>query len=431
MSKTVDKLPDYTDLKNEWETQEYLQIQARFDKAAKLLKMDANDSEPMRHPKRCFTVVVPLRMDDGTVRTYVGYRVHHDIALGPAKGGIRFHKSANLGEVAAMAMLMTWKCAILELPFGGAHGGICLDPSTLSRTELERLTRRYTSEIISLIGPDSDVPGPDLNTNQQTMAWMMDTYSVNIGHSVPSVVTGKPRSIGGSLGTLEATGHGVALCARRLAEHMNLTHKSPSVVIQGMGQVGSVVAKSLREAGFTVLAVSDSSGGVYNKDGLDVPKLIEHMELSQCVSGFPGGTAVTNEALLELECDLLVPCAVPYVIHSKNADLLKCRAIVEGANAPVSLNAEKILNDRGILVFPDIVANASGVTAGYYEWVQGLIHLLWTEQEVYERLDQLMERAIQKTFQQAQEKQTDLRTAAISVAIERLYAARKARGLYP
>ncbi|MBX9724082.1 MAG: Glu/Leu/Phe/Val dehydrogenase, partial [Candidatus Obscuribacterales bacterium] len=294
MSKTVDKLPDFHELKNEWETDEYLMIQRRLDKAADLLNLDKHSYEPMRHPKRCLTVTVPLRMDNGHVRTFVGYRVHHDIALGPGKGGIRFHPNTNLGEVAAMAMLMTWKCAIMDLPFGGAHGGICIDPHSMSQSELERITRRYTSEIISLIGPSSDVPGPDLNTNQQTMAWMMDTYSVNIGHSVPSVVTGKPRSIGGSLGMLEATGHGVAFCAKKVAEHLKLTDNALTVVIQGMGQVGSVVAKNLSEAGFIVRGVSDSSGGVYNKDGIDVQKLLDHMEKpGTSLKDFKGGKPVS------------------------------------------------------------------------------------------------------------------------------------------
>ncbi|MBX9688649.1 MAG: Glu/Leu/Phe/Val dehydrogenase [Candidatus Obscuribacterales bacterium] len=431
MSKTVDKLPECDELKNEWETEQFLMEQTRLDKAAELLKIDRATYEPMRHPKRCYTVTVPLRQDDGRVRTYVGYRVHHDIALGPAKGGIRFHKNTNLGEMAAMAMLMTWKCAIMDLPFGGAHGGICLDPSSLSPQELERITRRYTSEIISLIGPDTDVPGPDLNTNQQTMAWMMDTYSVNVGHSVPSVVTGKPRSIGGSLGLLEATGHGVAFCARKLAEHQNHASKSPTIVIQGMGQVGAAVASILSEAGFTVLGVSDSRGGIYNKKGLDLTKVHAHQQAGGQLSDYKDAQQVSNEELLELECDILAPCAVPYVIHKDNATKLNCKMLVEGANAPVTVEADAILADRGIVVFPDIVANASGVTAGYFEWVQGLMQLFWTEQEVYSRLDKLVDKACQRTFQRAGEKKTDLRTAAISLAVERLFEARKVRGLYP
>lgn len=430
MSKTVDKLPDCSELKNEWETEQFLMERERLDRAAQILKLDLPTYEPMRHPKRCMTVTVPLRLDNGHVRTFVGYRVHHDLALGPGKGGIRFHKNTNLGEVAAMAMLMTWKCAIMDLPFGGAHGGICLDPHEFSQTELERVTRRYTSEIISLLGPDSDVPGPDLNTNQQTMAWIMDTYSVNVGHSVPSVVTGKPSVIGGSLGLLEATGHGVAFCTLRLAEYMKM-NKSPRVVIQGLGQVGSAVANSLSKAGFTVLAVSDSSGGVYNKDGLDINKLHEHMLKDGGVKSFKGGQQVSNEELLELDCDILAPCAIPYVINKNNAEKLKCKAIVEGANAPVTVEADKMLSERGIIVFPDVVANAAGVTAGYFEWVQGLMHLFWTEQEVYERLDKLVGKACERTFRRAEESKADLRTAAISLALERLFEARKCRGLYP
>jgi glutamate dehydrogenase (NAD(P)+) len=296
---------------------------------------------------------------------------------------------------------------------------------------MERITRRYTSEIITLIGPDQDVPGPDLNSNQQTMAWIMDTYSVNVGHTVPSIVTGKPRSIGGSLGMLEATGHGVAFCARKAAEHENLTSKAPTVVIQGLGQVGSVVADSLAAAGFHVIGVSSSQGGTYNKDGLNLKKLHEHVAKTGSVNGFSEGHQVTNEELLELECDILAPCAIPHVVHAGNASKLKCKILVEGANAPVTLDADNILASNGILVVPDIVANAAGVTAGYFEWVQGLMRLLWTEQEVYERLDKLATKACDKMFQRAKEKKTDLRTSAISIAVERLHEARRLRGLYP
>lgn len=431
MSKTVDKHPDGIGLKNEWETDEFLMVQKRLDKAAELLKFERTTYEAMRHPKRCLTVTVPVRMDDGSVKTFVGYRVHHDVALGPGKGGIRFHKDVNLGGVAAMAMLMTWKCAIMDLPFGGAHGGVCVDAHSLSASEQERITRRFTSEILSMIGPDMDVPGPDLNTNQQTMSWIMDTYSVNVGHTVPSIVTGKPRSIGGSLGTLEATGHGVAFCARRAAEHFELTRKAPSVVIQGMGQVGAAVADSLAAAGFHVIGISDSSGGAYNKKGLDLKKLHEHVSKSGAVKGFAGGDQVSNEELLELECDILAPCAIPYVVHSANASKLKCKILVEGANAPCSFDADEILASNGISIVPDIVANAAGVTAGYFEWVQGLMRLLWTEQEVYERLDKLATRACDRMFERAKEKKADLRTSAISLAVERLFEARRLRGLYP
>lgn len=431
MSKPVDKTSEHPAPKNEWETEQFLMIQGRLDAAAKVLKLDNNLYEPMRHPKRCLTITVPVRMDDGSVRAFAGYRVHHDITLGPGKGGVRFHKSVNLGDVAAMAMLMTWKCAIMDLPFGGAHGGVCIDPSTISQSELEKLTRRYTSEIISMIGPDYDVPGPDLNTNQQTMAWIMDTYSSNVGHTVPSIVTGKPKSIGGSLGMLEATGYGVALCARRAAEQANLAEKSPSVVIQGMGQVGSVLAQSLHKAGFNVLGVSDSSGGIYNEKGLDLEKLTQYIQQTKAVTGFPEAQNVSNEELLELKCDILAPCAVSNVINATNVNKLKCKILVEGANSPTNPDADQILYDRGVMVVPDVVANAAGVTAGYFEWVQGLMRLLWTEQEVYERLDKLVGRACNRMFERADKNKCDLRTAAISLAVERLFEARRLRGLYP
>lgn len=431
MSKTVDKLPEYSSLKNEWETNDFLMAQTRLDKAAALLKLDPHLYAPMRNPKRCLTVTVPARLDDGTVRSFVGYRVHHDIALGPGKGGIRLHGLVNLGEVASMAMLMTWKCALMDLPFGGAHGGIALDPHKLSQRETERVIRRYTSEILALIGPDQDVPGPDLHTNQQTMAWVMDTYSVNVGHTVPSIVTGKPKCIGGSLGMLAATGYGVSLCARLAAEKYNLAQKSPRVVIQGIGQVGSVVASSLTQAGFTVVAISDSTGGVYNKDGLNLDDLTQYVEKNGSMKGFTGAQHVTNEELLELECEILAPCAVSNVITAANASKLKCKLVVEGANSPVTPEADAILAGRGIIVVPDVVANASGVTAGYFEWVQGLMRLLWSEEEVYERLEKLVNKACGRMFQRADETGADLRTCAISLAVERLFEARKLRGLYP
>lgn len=416
---------------NEWETEEFLRVQKRLDKAAALMNLEPNTVEPMRHPKRCLSVVVPVRMDNGTVQAFAGYRVHHDLALGPGKGGIAYHKGVNLGEVASMAMLMTWKCALMNLPFGGAHGGICIDPEKVSKTELERLTRRFTSEIIDIIGPDEDIPGPDLNTNQEVMSWIMDTYSVNKGHTIPSVVTGKPHSIGGSIGLVPATGYGVAYCAKRAAEHLGMHEQSPTVVIQGIGSVGSVVASSLHDSGFTVIAVSDRSGGIYNPNGLAVPKLQEHVERTGSIQGFPGSSNVSNEELLELKCDILAPCAVASVITEHNAANLKCRILVEGANAPTTPEADVILLAKGILVMPDIVANASGVTAGYFEWVQGLMRLFWTDQEVYERLEILINRAVNSVFEEAEKRKTDLRTAAICIAIERIGEARRLRGLYP
>jgi glutamate dehydrogenase (NAD(P)+) len=423
--------PASHELANEWETEDFLMVRSRMDKAAAILKIDPSDYEPMRHPKRCLNVVVPVRMDDGSVRTFAGYRVHHDLAMGPGKGGVAFHKQVNLGEVASIAMLMSWKCALMNLPFGGAHGGICLDPDELSKTELERITRRYTSEIIDMIGPDADIPGPDLNTNQQTMSWIMDTYSVNKGHTVPSVVTGKPVSIGGSLGLVPATGYGVALCAKRAADHLKLTDKSPTVIVQGLGQVGSVVANSLSEAGFTVVGVSDRTGGIYNPKGLSLPGSMENADVKSSVSEFREGQRMTNEELLEQKCDILAPCAVANVISAKNAPKLQCRILVEGANSPTMPDADDILDSMNVFVMPDMLANASGVTAGYFEWVQGLMRLFWTDQEVFAELDKLVGRACDKVFETAEHRKINTRMAAVSIAVERIFEARRLRGLYP
>lgn len=430
MSKAIDPRKEEKVWKNEWETEEFSRVQTRLDEAAALLKLDPNLVEPMRHPKRCLSVVVPVRMDDGTVQAFAGYRVHHDLALGPGKGGLRFSPTTNLGEVASFAMLMTWKCALMNLPFGGAHGGICLDPYAVSLGEQERITRRYTSEIINLIGPDTDIPGPDLNTDERTMAWIMDTYSVNIGHTVPSVVTGKPRSIGGSLGLTEATGYGVALCAKRAAARYKLGANA-TVVIQGHGQVGSALARSLKDAGFNVIAVSGASGGVYNPKGLDLKGLITHIEEHGTMSGFKDAQSVTNDELLTLECDILAPCAIPNAIHKGNAEKIRCKVLVEGANAPTTPEADKILEAKGIIVVPDILANAAGVSAGYFEWVQGLMRLFWTEDEVYAKLDQLVGKVADQVFERADDRKISLRMAAITIAVERIWEARRLRGLYP
>ncbi len=420
-----------TAIVNEWETQDFKNAQKRLDKVAQHLKLDSNTLEPMRHPKRSLSVVVPARMDDGTVRTFMGYRVHHDLALGPGKGGLRFHEEVTLGQVASMAMLMTWKCSLMNLPFGGAHGGIRLTPSDLSQGELERITRRYVSEILELIGPNQDIAGPDLNTDEQTMAWIMDTYSVNIGYTVPSIVTGKPQSIGGSLGVLQSTGYGVALSAKRAVEYAKLKGNNPTVVIQGLGNVGSAVARNLTAAGFKVVGVSDAYGGLYNTKGLDIDALMKHIEKSGNMYEFAKADKVTNEELLELECDILAPCAVSNQLHAGNADRLKCKVVVEGANAPTTPNADDVLDGKGIAVVPDILANAAGVTVGYFEWVQGLMHLFWTEEEVYQRLDQLVNDVCSRVFATAREKKLSLRMAAMSIAVERIVEARKMRGLYP
>ncbi len=418
-------------LLNEWETPDFMMAQRRLDQTAASMKLDPSVVEPLRHPKRSFSVMVPARMDDGAVQVYLGYRVQHDIALGPAKGGIRFHSAVNLGEVAAMAMLTTWKCSLMNLPFGGAHGGVRIDPAKHSPKEMERVTRRYASEIIELIGPNEDIAGPDLNTNEQTMAWMMDTYSVNVGHTVPSVATGKPQSIGGSMSMLEATGYGVAFCLKQVIAQGKLKKDSPTVVIQGLGQVGSSVAKNLHDAGFIVTGVSDINGGLFNKKGIDIPKLLDHKKATGTLHGYAGADKISNEDLLEQSCDVLAPCAVSNQLHAGNVEKIRCKIVVEGANSPTTPDADNVLNDRGIIVIPDILANAAGVTVGYFEWVQGHIRLLWSEQEVYERLDELVKKVCDRVFVTAATNKVDFRTAAMQLAVGRVLEARRLRGLYP
>jgi glutamate dehydrogenase (NAD(P)+) len=418
-------------LGNEWETEEFLMAQARLDHACQILKLDEELLEPLRHPKRSLSVVIPSRLDNGIVQSFLGYRVHHDLSLGPGKGGIRFHPAVNLGEVAAMAMLMTWKCSLMNLPFGGAHGGIRLDPVTLSSSELERITRRYVSEIIELIGPEEDIAGPDLNTNEQTMAWVMDTYSVNVGHTVPAIVTGKPKSLGGSLALSEAVGHGVALSAQQAVLNFGLKADKPTVVVQGHGTVGSVVARQLQQKGFTVVGVSDAKGGLYNAKGLDLAALSAHMQATGGMQSFSKAESVTNEELLELKCDVLAPCAVSNQITKKNATALRCKILVEGANAPTSIEAEAILNGRGLPVVPDILSNAAGVTVGYFEWVQGNIRLIWSEEEILARLHKLLVQVCQRVFELAKDENISLRSAAMKISLERILEARRLRGLYP
>jgi len=416
---------------NEWETKDFAMAQQRLIKAAEAMKVDAGTIEPLKHPKRALTVVIPARMDNGQVESFIGYRVHHDIALGPGKGGLRYHPRVNLGEVAAMAMLMTWKCALMNLPFGGAHGGIRLDSHALSEGELERITRRYVSEIVDIIGPAQDIAGPDLHTNEQTMAWIMDTYSVNVGYTVPSIVTGKPQSIGGSLSLLEATGFGVALCTREIVRHLKLEKNSPAVAIQGLGQVGSQVARHLHEHGFKVVGVSDANGALKNEKGIDVPALAEHVRKHGHIQGFKSAEVISNEDLLEMKCDVLAPCAVANQLTEKNAGKVKAKIIVEGANAPVTPEADEIFESKGIVVVPDILANGAGVTAGYFEWVQGLMRLLWDEDEVFARLEQLISQTAGKVFTTADSDKTSLRIAAMRIALERVLEARRLRGLYP
>jgi len=415
----------------ECETEHFLMAQRQLDEIAFEMGLDRELHERLRYPKRALIVTIPVRMDDGSVRSFTGYRVHHDTTLGPAKGGLRYHPEVNLGEASCLAMLMTWKCALMGLPYGGAKGGIKCEPWNLSSGELERLTRRFTSEIINLLGPDKDIPAPDMYTNEQTMAWIMDTYSINVGHTVPSVVTGKPVSIGGSLGRTEATGRGVAYCARRAVEHHGLKASAPTVVVQGFGNVGSITAKLLHEAGFKIVAVSDVFGGIYNKDGLDIPRLLAYVSEMHRVEGFAGSKSVSNAELLETECDVLIPAALGGQITEDNAGNLRCKIIVEGANGPTTPEADKMLHDRGVLVIPDILANAGGVTVSYFEWVQGMMHLFWSEDEVNRRLEEIMGRACDQVFEMSAKSGLRPRMAALRLSVSKLAEAKRLRGLYP
>ncbi len=415
----------------ECETEHFLGAQRQLDEIAEEMGLDRELHERLRYPKRALIVTVPVRMDDGSVKSFTGYRVHHDVTLGPAKGGIRFHPEVNLGEVSCLAMLMTWKCALMGLPYGGAKGGIRVEPWNLTPGENERLTRRYTSEIINLLGPDKDIPAPDMYTNEQTMAWIMDTYSINVGHTVPSVVTGKPVSIGGSFGRTEATGRGVAYCVRRAVNHYGIKGDAPTVVVQGFGNVGSVTAKLLHQAGFKVVGVSDVYGAIYNPKGLDIPRLIAYVSEMGKVQGFNGSQDLDNKALLELPCDVLVPAALGGQITNVNADKLQCKIIVEGANGPTTPEADVILHDKGVIVVPDILANAGGVTVSYFEWVQGMMHLFWTEDEVNQRLEQIMGRACDQVLELSTKSKLRPRMAALRIGVSRIAEAKRLRGLYP
>lgn len=415
----------------ECETEHFLMTQRQLDEIAEEMGLDPELHERLRYPKRALIVTVPVKMDNGNVKTFTGYRVQHDTTLGPAKGGIRFHPEVNLGEVSSLAMLMTWKCALMGLPYGGAKGGIRCEPWNLSMGEKERMTRRYTSEIITLLGPDKDIPAPDMYTNDQTMAWIMDTYSINVGHTVPSVVTGKPVSIGGSLGRNEATGRGVAYCTRRAVEHMGLKSDAPSVVVQGFGNVGSIAARLLHEVGYKIVAVSDVHGGIYNQNGLDIPRLQAYMSEMGRVEGFTRSESITNSELLELPCNVLIPAALGGQITTSNANRIRAQIIVEGANGPTSPDADMILHDKGVLIVPDILANAGGVTVSYFEWVQGLMHLFWSEDEVNQKLEQIMGRACDQVFEMSRKNELRPRMAALRIGVGRLAEAKRLRGLYP
>jgi glutamate dehydrogenase (NAD(P)+) len=404
---------------------------AQLDRVAARLSLDADIHERLRFPRRALVVSVPIRMDRGDTEVFIGYRVHHNTALGPTKGGLRYDMGVNLGEVTALAMLMSWKCALMGLPYGGAKGGVRCDPRALSPREREHLTRRYTAEIIHMIGPDLDIPAPDLGTDEQTMAWMMDTYSMTQGKSVPGVVTGKPIIVGGSAGRREATGRGIVFVLYQAAKSLGQELRGKKIVVQGFGNVGGVAARLLWNDGCTIVGVSDVKGGVYVPGGLDVRQLQSHVAEAGSVVGFPGAEALSNEAILEQPCDVLIPAAVDSVIHERNAERIKALLIAEGANGPTTPEADSILRDRGVTVIPDILCNAGGVVVSYFEWVQGLQYYFWKESEIISRLQEIMARSFARVWQTAQKSGVDLRTGALMEGVSRVADAHVSRGLYP
>jgi glutamate dehydrogenase (NAD(P)+) len=381
--------------------------------------------------KKCVSVSIPTRMDDGSVRVFEGFRCTHNVARGPSKGGIRYHHEVTLEETKALAMWMTWKCALMGLPFGGAKGGVVVNPKELSVAELERMTRRYTTEIINFIGPEADIPAPDVGTSPREMAWIFDTYSMNKGYSVLGVVTGKPLEVGGSVGRVEATARGAAFCVREALRKQDVSIEGRKVAVQGFGNVGSNLALILAEQGATIVALSDSSGGIQNPDGIDVRAALAHKQESGSLEGLSGSESITNEELLLVDCDVLAPCALEQVITGENADQVRAGIVCEGANGPVTPEADQILDDRGILVLPDVLANAGGVVVSYFEWVQGLQEYFWKESEVNAKLNDIITRAFAETWRTHEERSLPMRQAAYALAVGRVAEATTTRGLYP
>jgi len=428
MENTLNTEPLMT---KELETPTFLMAQEQLDGVARILNLDPGVHERLRYPKKALIVSIPIKLDNGETRTYMGYRVQHDMALGPSKGGIRYYPDIDLGEVSALAMWMTWKCSLMNLPFGGAKGGIRCNPEIMSQNELEKLTRRYTTEILSIIGPEKDIPAPDMYTNEQTMAWIMDTYSNYFGYAIPGVVTGKPIGVGGSLGRVEATGRGVTFTIIKALEKVRLNKDTPTAVVQGFGNVGAVTTKYLYKHGCKIIAISDIHGGVYNPKGINVDDLFKYSLEHKTVIGFPGTETITNQEILELECDILAPCAVGNVITEKNADKIKCKILAEGANGPTTPAADKILYEKGIFIIPSILANAGGVTVSYFEWVQDIQRLFWSEDEVIEKLQVLITKAFDEVYNLSIAKNVNTRTAAMMIGVGRVAEAKRLRGLYP
>ncbi len=404
---------------------------AQFDQAAELLHLDEDLREVLRKPKRELSVNFPVRLDNGKVKMFSGYRVQHNINRGPAKGGIRYSPDVSLDEVRALAMWMTWKCAIVGIPFGGAKGGVIVDPRQLSISELERLTRRYATEISILIGPDSDIPAPDMNTNPQVMAWIMDTYSMHAGYSIPAVVTGKPISIGGSEGRMEATARGVLIITQEAARDNGITLEGAKVVVQGFGNVGSISARLFHEVGAKVIGLSDMYGAVYNSNGIDVTRALRYSQEHGRLTNLPETEPISNAELLELPCDILVPAATEGQLTRRNAARIQTRMIVEAANGPTTPEADEIFNERRIPVIPDILANAGGVTVSYFEWVQDLQRFFWAEQQINTELQHIMQRSYRAAYQKAQDLNVSMRMGAYLLAVTRVAEATAARGIYP
>jgi glutamate dehydrogenase (NAD(P)+) len=404
----------------------------QFDLVADHLEIPAAFRDRLKYPKRALTVAIPIHRDDGSTEVFFGYRVQHHLTLGPTKGGIRYHPDVTLGEVAALAMWMSWKCALTGLPYGGAKGGVACDPRKLSTAELERITRRYTQEIIPFIGPQTDIPAPDMGTNEQTMAWIMDTYSVHMGCTIPGVVTGKPVNLGGSLGRREATGRGVGYLINRSMDVLKMDPAKSTAVVQGFGNVGAIAAHSLARYGIKVIGVSDSKGAIFNPKGIDLVALEKHVATAHAVSGFAGAEPIPPGELLLLPCDILAPCALERQITAENAPHLKCRILAEGANGPTTPEADAILDRRGdIFVIPDILCNAGGVVVSYFEWVQDLQRFFWTDTEVADKLFRILEGAFTQTLNLSRKKSLSMRFAALSLGIQRVFEAKKLRGLFP
>jgi glutamate dehydrogenase (NAD(P)+) len=414
----------------EWRSATSEMAVQQFDIAADRLVIDPNVAGRLRRADRAMIVSVPTRMDDGHIHVFTGYRVQHNDVLGPFKGGIRYHPAVNLGEVSALAMWMTWKCSLVGLPLGGAKGGIACDPAKLSRNEVQSMTRRFTAEILNIIGPDVDVPAPDMGTNEQVMAWIMDTYSQHKGHAVPEIVTGKPVAIGGTLGRREATGRGVVYMIIEAAKHLGIDLSKCTAAVQGFGNVGSVAVKELANLGVRIVGVSDRTGGFVDLKGLPVDKLLEVADKNHSLEGCPYGDKISNEELLELKCDVIVPAALEMQITRVNAGRLQCRILAEGANGPTTPEADAILRDKGVFVIPDILANAGGVVVSYFEWVQDLQNFFWSEEEVNKKLRDILVKAFHEVLNMSQKHAVDMRLAALMIGIDRVARAMLWRGFY-